>query len=160
MAIRFLLASVFQVILIGSLNADGPKPDENVQLEKDRKQSQNNLKMIGLAFHNYAATNKSWFPNNIEDSKGKLLISWRVLLLPYLEEEKLFKEFKLDEAWDSEHNKKLISKIPKVFAPVRGKAEKGETYYRGFTGKNAIFEAGGNLRFPGAIPDGSSRTLL
>jgi RNA polymerase sigma factor (sigma-70 family) len=47
------------------------------------------------------------------------LLSWRVLILPYLGEEakKLYGEFKLDEPWDSEHNIRLVRRMPVVFAP-------------------------------------------
>ena len=48
---------------------------------------------------------------------GKALLSWRVALLPFLEENELYKQFHLDEAWDSDHNKKLLAKMPRVFAP-------------------------------------------
>ena len=33
-------------------------------------------------------------------------------LLPFIEGGEIYKEFKLDEPWDSEHNKKLIAKMP------------------------------------------------
>jgi hypothetical protein len=58
-------------------------------------------------------------PTDIVDKNGKVLLSWRVLLLPYLEEGALYKQLKLDEPWDSKHNKKLLEKMPKVFASPR-----------------------------------------
>lgn len=97
-----------------------------------------NLKIIALGWHNYESAYNT-FPNNLR-SKGKdkkVLLSWRVALLPYMEEEELFQQFKLDEPWDSEHNKKLIEKIPKIYKPVRGKAAAGETFYQAFAGANA-----------------------
>jgi hypothetical protein len=105
------------LVRVPSVRAD----DEPTPAEKQR--DQNNLKQLGLACHNYlSATNH--FPRNITDKDGKLLLSWRVAILPYIEEEALYKQFKLDEPWDSEQNKKLSEKMPKVFAPVRGKVEK------------------------------------
>jgi hypothetical protein len=66
--------------------------------------------------------------------KGELLLSWRVQLLPYLEQDALYKQFKMDEPWDSENNKKLVEQMPKVFqAPDRDHA-KGKTFYLGFVG--------------------------
>jgi hypothetical protein len=62
-------------------------------------------------------------------SQGKLkgkalpLVSWRVTLLPYLEEGELYKQYKMHEPWDSEHNKRLLARIPKVYQPVTGKKE-------------------------------------
>ncbi|HJZ59971.1 MAG TPA: DUF1559 domain-containing protein [Gemmataceae bacterium] len=122
--------------------------------------SVNNLKQIVLAFHNYESAN-AHFPNNVYSKDGKPLLSWRVLILPYIEEERVYKEFKLDEPWDSENNKKLLAKMPKLYAPVRGKAGEGETFYRGFAGKNAPF---GPDRKQGAriadFTDGLSNTGL
>ena len=158
MTVRLLLIAALTASVHLSARADDPTPDERIQIAKARGTSVNYLKQMGLAFHNYFDVN-GHFPNNVANEKGKLLLSWRVLMLPYLEEDKLFKEFKLDEAWDSDHNKKLVAKIPKVFTPVRGKAEKGDTFYRGFTGPSTIFEAGKKLHFRD-ITDGSSNTMM
>lgn len=120
--------------------------------------SQNNLKQIALAFHNYASA-MGHLPNNVYDKDGKALLSWRVLILPYIEEDRLYTQFKLDEAWDSETNKPLAAKLPKVYAPIRVKAKEGETFYRGFAGKGALFgpDSGKGLKFS-SITDGTSNT--
>ena len=98
-------------------------------------------------------------PNNVLDAKAKKpLLSWRVHLLPSLEEEQLYKQFKLDEAWDGDTNKKLVEKMPTVFAPIRVKAKPGETFYRGFTGAGTVFEAGARYGIA-QIPDGTSNTV-
>jgi hypothetical protein len=81
-----------------------------------RAQSMNNLKQLGLAMHNYHDTHKHFPPQAIRGKDGKALLSWRVAVLPFLEGEALYKQFKLDEPWDSEHNKALIEKMPAVFA--------------------------------------------
>ena len=72
----------------------------------------NNLKQIALAFHNYHDANQAFPPN--KDAKGKL--SWRVHILPYIDQAPLYNKFNLDEDWDSETNKPLIAEMPKVFA--------------------------------------------
>src|SRR5580692_2246885 len=125
--------------------------------KKDLNASKNNLKQIVLAFHNYHETNNQ-FPGDILDKDGKPLLSWRVAILPFLEEEKLYKEFKLDEPWDSDNNKKLIEKMPKLYAPVRVKAKAGETFYQVFTGENALFGGKKKPSIPASIPDGTSTT--
>src|SRR5215218_9186216 len=86
----------------------------------------NNLKQLALAWHNFEAVN-GHLPPNQTDKKGKALLSWRVQILPYIEELPLYQKFKLDEPWDSENNKKLVDQMPKLFAPVRGKADAGVT---------------------------------
>jgi hypothetical protein len=89
------------------------------------------------------------------------LLSWRVALLPHIKEAKLYREFKLDEPWDSEHNNKLIAKMPKVYAPVRGKTrEPGMTYYQVFVGKDAPFNGTIMPKFPVRFQDGTSWTFL
>jgi hypothetical protein len=125
--------------------------------KKDLLTSINNLKQIAIAFHAYHDANNG-FPDNITDKNGKSLLSWRVAILPYIEEEALYKQFKLDEPWDSDNNKKLIEKMPKVYAPVRVKAKAGETFYQTFTGEKALF--GGKVKNPRflSITDGTSNT--
>jgi hypothetical protein len=97
-------------------------------------------------------------PGNILDKDGKPLLSWRVAILPFLEEADLYKQFKLDEPWDSDNNKKLVEKMPKVYTPVRVKSKAGETYYQTFTGKGTLFVDNVAKYTLGNIPDGTSNT--
>jgi hypothetical protein len=126
--------------------------------EEQLNQSANNLKQIAIAWHNFESAN-GHLPSNQLDDKGKALLSWRVQILPYIEQDQLYKQFKLDEPWDSEHNKKLIDKMPKLFAPVRGKADAGMTFYQSFVGKNAVIKPGQKTML-GTIPDGTSNTFM
>ena len=91
----------------------------------------NNLKQIGLALHNYQDVYGK-LPANIYNAKGDAILSWRVQLLPYLEQDNLYKQFKLDEPWDSENNKKLIDSLPRVFEVPGRVVPKGKTYFQGF----------------------------
>ena len=124
---------------------------------KQRARSQNNLKQLILAMHNYHDANGN-FPQNVTTKDGKPLLSWRVLLLPYLEQNTLYKQFKLDEPWDSDNNKKLLAKMPDVFRV--GFEEKGETktYYQGFAGAGAVFDPSKKITLVN-ITDGTSNTL-
>ena len=54
--------------------------------------------------------------DDIRDKNGKPLLSWRVRALMFLEREPLFKEFHLDEPWDSPHNRALLAKRPPEYA--------------------------------------------
>jgi Protein of unknown function (DUF1559) len=121
------------------------------------------LKQLVLAAHNYADTNGGSFPAVANfDKAGKPLLSWRVHLLPYLEEEKLYKEFHLDEPWDSDHNKKLIAKMPAVFRNSSRKLnEQGKTVFLAPAGKGTAWPGGAaGARFPASFPDGTSNTIL
>jgi hypothetical protein len=137
-----------------------PAPAADEPTKEELQLAKANLKSIGLAFHNYGSNHDDKWADDITDKDGRVLLSWRVLILPYIDETKLYKEFKLDEPWDSEHNKKLIEKMPKVYAPARGKAKAGETFCQRFVGKDAIFnERGTDYTIP-TIPDGTSNTAL
>src|SRR4051794_45297 len=120
-------------------------------------ESANHLKQLALAFHNYESVNGKMATNQLTKD-GKPGLSWRVQVLPYVEQDDLYRQFKLDEPWDSENNKKLIEKIPAIFVPVRGRAEKGYTFYQTFTGKHGWMKAGATL--PGTFLDGTSNTFL
>jgi hypothetical protein len=124
--------------------------------EKELKASKNNLKQIMLAMHNYAGANQDMWPNNSHTKTGKAMLSWRVAILPFVEQDQLYKQFKLDEAWDSDTNKKLIAKMPKLYAPIRVKAKEGETFYRVFTGQG-LFGLEAKYKI-GNTPDGESNT--
>jgi predicted Ser/Thr protein kinase len=133
---------------------------ERVQRAAERAQSANNLKQLALAMHNYRDA-KGRFPSPAAyDKDDKPLLSWRVLVLPYLEADPLFRQFRLDEAWDSEHNKKLLEKMPKVFAPVRGQTkEPYSTFFQVFVGPGAAFEGKQGLRLAD-FTDGTANTFL
>jgi RNA polymerase sigma factor (sigma-70 family) len=134
-----------------------PQPAERLADARQRYRGTLNLKHILLAFHNFHDVNNR-FPTAITDEDGKPLLSWRVAILPYMEQEALYKEFKLDEPWDSDHNKKLLAKMPDVYRT--GIEPKGETktYYQGFAGPGAIFEPGKKLTFI-HVTDGTSNTI-
>ena len=95
-------------------------------------QSANNLKQLGLAMHMFHDAHGHLPPQAIRSKEGKPLLSWRVALLPYLGQQAVYDEIKLDEPWDSEHNKKLIARMPPLFAsPHLGdeRIAKGMTSY-------------------------------
>ncbi|HWE38004.1 MAG TPA: DUF1559 domain-containing protein [Isosphaeraceae bacterium] len=124
-----------------------------------RAQSTNNLKQMGLALLNYVSTNDTFPPAASRSKDGKALLSWRVAILPYLEQAALYNEFHLDEPWDSEHNKALIDKMPEVFkVPGSTTKEPGLTFYRGFSGKGAFFDGKDGIKLA-QITDGTSNTI-
>ncbi|MBO0700541.1 MAG: DUF1559 domain-containing protein [Zavarzinella sp.] len=150
------------VLALPAVPAPAPKredkPDGPVT-PAQQKTSVENLKQIGLAMHNYHDT-FSTFPTNFQTKGGKPGLSWRVAILPALEEDELYKQFKLDEPWDSEHNAKLIDKMPKLYAPVRGKADKGQTFYQMLAGKHSFLGPPGEGVSMAQVTDGLSNTLM
>lgn len=127
-----------------------------------RRQCVDNLKTLGLAMHNYHGVHGTFPPAYSSDAQGKPLLSWRVLILKYLDEEELFKEFHLDEPWDAPHNRALIGRMPKVFAcPSRrgGALASGMTIYKTPRGPQTAFPGsfGVNLK---NVTDGTSNTIM
>lgn len=90
-------------------------PVEAARNKARRMQSSNNLKQMAIAMHNFHDTRKSFPAVGNADASGKLLLSWRVHLLPYVDQMELYKQFHLDEPWDSHHNRTLIDKMPAVY---------------------------------------------
>jgi prepilin-type processing-associated H-X9-DG protein len=123
-----------------------------------RMQSSNNLKQIGLAIHNYESAYKRLPKRASKDEDGKPLLSWRVELLPFLEEVALYNEFHRDEPWDSEHNIKLLEKMPAVFRHPNSQAEQGMTVYVGPYGGESIWDLE-TTRFRD-VTDGLSNTIM
>jgi hypothetical protein len=118
-----------------------------------------NLSQIGLAMHVYLDDHGRFPAAAICDKEGKPLLSWRVALLPSLEQQKLYNRFKLDEPWDSEHNKKLLAQMAAVYALPEATTIGTMTHYRVFVGPQAGFEWCKGRRVS-EITDGLSNTFM
>jgi prepilin-type processing-associated H-X9-DG protein len=139
-----------------------------------RMSSSNNLKQIALGLLNYESAYKKFPPRIGKSADGKPLLSWRVKILPFLEEQALYNEFHLDEPWDSEHNIKLLERMPAVYANPRVVTLPGHTAYLlpygedtgwpedafrmpnitdGTSNTVAVVEAGGEVAVPWTKPD-------
>lgn len=126
-----------------------------------------NLRDIVIAIHNFHG-DYSRLPNQaICDKDGKPLLSWRVAILPYIGEDQLYKEFKFNEPWDSEHNKKLIERMPKKYLhPFAKNVPANHTLYQVFYSKKgakpaaAIMETGKMTLGMLTVQDGTSNTFM
>jgi Protein of unknown function (DUF1559) len=143
---------------------------EVVQGAAEASQSQQNLVQIGVAVQQHERA-VGQFPNNTYETRGKqsrALLSWRVHILPFLGENALYQQFKLDEPWDSQNNIKLLGRMPNIYGTpaARKKTGEGKTYYRGFVAPGGIFEkppAPGNPTpkvTVASVTDGISNTIL
>ena len=122
-----------------------------------------NIRDVSLAIHTYHDANQR-MPSFAHLGKDKKpLLSWRVMVLPYLNNGyELYKQFKLDEPWDSEHNKKLIAKIPTAFRSRQPGVELGKTTI--LAPRNAKVKTAFDtekITLPGiANLDGASNTIM
>ena len=124
-----------------------------------RMQNANNLKQISIAMLTYQDAYNTLPPAALCQKNGKKLLSWRVAILPYIEQESLYRQFNLDEPWDGPNNSKLIALMPKTYALPGEQPMSGNTYYRVFVGNGAAFEW--CKGFPlSQFKDGPSNTIL
>lgn len=135
--------------------------------EKTRRhRNRGRFKHILLAMHNYYDTHRTFPPaDKFRGKDGKHHLSWRVHILPFAEEVKLYQEFHLDEPWDSPHNKKLIAKMPDIYkshsfdilaeVPVKP----GYTTFLAPVWEKTVFGGPASTKFP-KITDGTSNTVL
>jgi RNA polymerase sigma factor (sigma-70 family) len=146
-------------------------PEQQAEKEEPAREtdlivrSAKNLKRIAEAIHTYLEANNFNYPTAaIVSQDGTPLLSWRVAILPYLgeSEKALYSQFELTEPWDSPHNKALLAKMPKVYAPVvvkDGEKDKNVTHYLGFVGGGAVFELDRMVNL-NSVTDGTSNTLM
>jgi hypothetical protein len=130
------------------------------RLAAERSGAENNFKQLALALHCYHDVHGHFPPAASADKQGKPLLSWRVHLLPFIEQEPLYRRFKLDEPWDSEHNRKLIASMPAIYRPSsRSLAAEFRTTVLAPRGEACMFPGLRGVRL-GEVIDGSSITLL
>jgi hypothetical protein len=115
--------------------------------------------MCALAIHCYESVNGHLPPAAVKDKQGHPLYSWRVLILPYLEEDNLYEQFHLDEPWDSPHNLTLLEKMPKFYdSPFGGRDGNGMTRYQVPVGPGTILER--DDLASDQIPNGTGHTIM
>jgi Protein of unknown function (DUF1559) len=128
-----------------------------------RGMCRNNLKQIGLALHNYHQVYGAFPPAYIADETGRPMHSWRVLLLPYMEEQKLYAEYDFNEPWNGPHNSKLLAKMPRLFSCPRRDQNANRrpsfTSYVVVIGPGTMFPESESIRLD-QVTDGSANTLM
>lgn len=126
-----------------------------------RSQCKGNLKQIALGLHNYHDTYGTFPPSYIPDATGKPMHSWRVLLLPFIDEAPMYDAYDFDKPWDHPDNLAVTRNPPQVFrclsAPDDGFSS--FTHYLYVTGQGTCFEGSEGIKIPD-IKDGASQTLL
>ncbi|QDU78472.1 hypothetical protein Pla110_01760 [Polystyrenella longa] len=149
-------------------------PIEAARTQAQVSQSRNNLKQIGLAFHNYHDLYGCFPPGVLYGPDGKPWHSWRTLLLPFLEQQNLYDTYDITQPWDSETNMKVLDVIVPVYSdPLRGENPDNYTHYISTVGEkgalNGIEFDGTKEGFEKALfegtkiqnmTDGTSNTLL
>lgn len=136
--------------------ADGPSTSAAAIRSSAQK-----LRAIGLAMHNYHDTYGRFPPVANVDETGRPLLSWRVHLLPFLGQQQLYDQFRLDEPWGSPHNRPLVDRMPAIYdSPGREEREPGTTTYVAVVGENLLFDGTGSGVRMSEVTDGLSFTVM
>jgi hypothetical protein len=130
--------------------------------EKSHNKRLNDLKQLVIALLDYVSS-RSRFPIDIAAPDGSPLLSWRVAILPYIEQQALYNQFRRNEPWDSPHNLALLDKMPDMFRGIGDPVDSTTTTIMHFTGAGTPYTIATNgtpvaPRF-NSIQDGASRTI-
>jgi prepilin-type processing-associated H-X9-DG protein len=127
--------------------------------ETDRVRS--HLASLGLALYDHAQEKGTLPPAVFHDKAGKPLLSWRVALLPYIQQKNVYRLVKWDEPWDSENNPSLRSLL-KIYMPVRGLPglEFEDTFLRTFVGPGTAFDAKKGRKLADVLAGGANPLLI
>ncbi|HXY34134.1 MAG TPA: DUF1559 domain-containing protein [Planctomycetaceae bacterium] len=147
-----LLVGLFLFMMLPAVQTDDGRPVR-------RTECKNHLKQLALAMHNYHDAYGCFPPAYVADKNGRRMHSWRVLLLRFLEEGGLYKQYRFDEPWDGPHNRALAAQTPLIFRCASDLENTTEANYFVVVGPNTVF--------PGATPigikditDGTANTIL
>ena len=122
-----------------------------------RVQSVNNLKNIALAFHNYHSIHGHFPLAVLYDKETGTPYSWRVAILPFIDQKALYAEYRLDEPWDSENNLKVAENLVEIFASPTDPSSNAA--YFALVGPETVFTGKKGVKIQ-QIADGTSDTIL
>lgn len=140
-----------------------PAIDRGARGAARRTQCKNNLKQIGFALHNYHDAFGCYPPTYVADEEGRPIHSWRVLILPYLDQTPLYNQYRFDEPWDGPNNRKLHEAVVGVYRcpsdpPVSASADANCKNYVAVVGPETIWPGSKSVK-RSDITDGPSNTL-
>jgi type II secretory pathway pseudopilin PulG len=123
-----------------------------------RAQSMNNLKQINLALLNYESTYGTFPPAYIADADGKPMHSWRVLILPFMEQQALYDRYNFDEPWDGPNNSLFHNTVVPAYIDPASDGTGAFTSYVAVTGANTLFPGAEAVALKDVV-DGLSNTI-
>lgn len=127
-----------------------------------KSQCSGHCSTVRMALLNYHSNYGSFPPASITDENGRPMHSWRVLLLPFLEQGRLYDRYDFSEPWDGPNNRKLAGEFISVY---RCPSEPASTPV---TMTNFVFITGPGTPWPDAnkgpsledFVDGAATTFL
>ena len=141
------LPAVIPLVKEGGPRAPGNLSDDLARARKaaELEQSVNHLKLMGLALHNFHSAYGNFPPAIVYGPDGKPWHSWRVLILPFVEETPTYNQYDFTQPWDSPKNRALIEKMPAVYRdPINGETTGSDTHYAALVGEKTLFSPQGS----------------
>lgn len=123
-----------------------------------RSQCTNNLKQIALALRNYEDVHGALPPAHTVDASGRPLHSWRVLILPFLEQEALYRSIDLSKPWNDPANASAYNATPSVYWCPEMDDHTNKTAYLAVVGRGSFFLPD-HPRRRSEIPNGNPEAL-
>lgn len=114
------------------------------------------MKAILLAFHNFTDLFHHFPRSSNRQFANQPPHSWRVAILPLINQSELFNEYHFDQPWDSPQNLEVANKMPEVYRTSRN--DKASTSFVMLTGDGAFDSLGKPASFTN-ITDGTSNTI-
>ena len=145
-----VLAAIAVALVVPALQKGGVSP---------RVYCKNNMKALGLALHQYNERWKCFPPAYVLGPDGRRWHSWRVYLLPYLDSQKLHRQYRFDEPWDSDHNRQLWNQCPPFFRCPTGPLQTTATNYVAVVGPRTMWSGQDSVKLS-QCKDGSANTIL
>jgi hypothetical protein len=131
---------------------------KSVTVAAAKMKTTNDYKQVAIGIHNYHDRYQMLPPVAMKTKSGKPGLSWRVAILPFVEQEALFRRFKLDEAWDHPDNLNLANEMPQIYAR-HDVNQIDKTHMRVFTGNRAMFDVNFQRKFTD-VTDGLGNTFM
>jgi type II secretory pathway pseudopilin PulG len=158
---RFSLVELLvSIVVIGVLIALLLPAVESARPAARRSQCMNNLKQISYALHNYHDRYGCFPPAYVADKDGRPMHSWRVLILPFMEQKGLYDQYRFDEPWDGPNNRKLAATVIQAYrCPSDESGSPTDTNYVAVIGPETAWPGTRCIQM-GDIGDGLSNTLL
>lgn len=122
-------------------------------------QCQGHLNQLQLALVNYESVNGRLPPAYIVGKDGRPMHSWRVLILPFIDERSLYESYDFNEPWNGPHNSKLADKMPGIFHMPSEPPSSSMTNIVAITGPGTAFPGSQSTR-KADFTDGLDNTIL
>jgi Protein of unknown function (DUF1559) len=127
-----------------------------------RQMASNNLKQIGLAFHNYESAYKRLPALHGINHENKPTGNWRISLSPFLEQTAIFNRFDFKKTWDSPENQAATSQMPALFRSPMADPNQPPNNTNVFTIQDpkSIMPGGALYKRFSEATDGTSNTII